>query len=205
MRNKIKIKDGFIIKEYQKDTLLSSDKIISKRIELINSFDYNNFSSLCETKIDYKNGIYIYKQKYFKAQKHIVDIENLYILANSLEYLNNIGFIHGDLNRKNIIYSKDGYKIIDYEPDLYQIKDNIKQTTITIPYLANEDKDNDVVTNLTDKIGFIYFLLRIKGIFKPNDIVYLSKTFYHKKYLGIDENEIKNLNYIKLVEKYIKN
>jgi len=139
MRNRFKIKDGFIIKKYQKDTLLSSDKIISKRVELINSFDYNNFSSLCETKIEYKNGIYIYKQKYFKVQKHIVDIENLYKLADSLEYLNSIGFIHGDLNRKNIIYSKDGYKIIDYEPDLYQTKDNIKQTISTVKETVNDE------------------------------------------------------------------
>jgi serine/threonine protein kinase len=201
LKTKIQIDktNNIIIKRYDKKQLLSSSSFIQKRIDMINTFDYDRYKSIPKTSISLENETYIYRQEYLKAKKHILDISFLYKLAEALDYLQNIGFIHGDLNRKNILYTDDGYKIIDFEPDLYQIKNGLKQTMITIPYLSNNDKKEDKITHLTDKIAFCYFILRISEKFDNKDIVKLSRSFNHQKYLGINEKKINVMNFKELI------
>lgn len=128
--------------------------------------------------------------------------EDFLILANALDYLERRKFIHGDLNKKNIIYTHDGFKIIDFEPSLYQIKNGVKQLMITIPYVIRSDLDSQKLTMLTDKIGFIYFILRVTKQMKSFDVVRLSKSLNHESYLNIKMNEIKKMSYEKLVEMF---
>lgn len=197
-------KKNRLIKKYERSQLLSSSDVIQKRVEMINSFDYKKYKSICDTNISIENDIYLYKQEYVKAKKHGVDLQMLYDLAESLAYLQDIGFVHGDINRKNILYTDEGYKIIDFEPDLYQVKNGVKQSMITVPYISNQDKKNNSITNLTDKIGFCYFLLRISNKFRGKDIVVLSKHLNHYEFLGLKEEKIKKMDYIEIVNKYIE-
>ncbi|MEA2050130.1 MAG: hypothetical protein U9O56_05315 [Campylobacterota bacterium] len=128
--------------------------------------------------------------------------EDFLIVANALDYLGRRRFIHGDLNKKNIIYTYDGFKIIDFEPSLYQIKNGVKQLMVTIPYAIKSDLDSQNPTILTDKIGFIYFVLRVTKQMKSIDVVRLSKSLDHETYLNIKLNKISKMSYKKLVERF---
>lgn len=112
-------------------------------------------------------------------------------------------FIHGDLNKKNIIYTNNGFKIIDFEPSLHQIKNGMKQLMITMPYIIKSDLDNQKLTILTDKISFIYFLLRITRKMKSMDVVKLSKSLNHERFLNIKFNEIKKMTYNQLLDIFL--
>lgn len=190
-------------KEFDVACLLSSPESISNRIDQINTFDYSKYESLARTSIARRGNAYIYKQEHFRCVAHEVDKSALRILADALQYLSDIDFIHGDINRKNVIYTDQGYKVIDFEPDLHQIKHGVVQRMVTIPYIAKSElKDNDI-SNLTDKIGFIYFLLRIQGMLGPKQIVSLSKSFDHEAFIGMREEEITHTSYRCLLEKYL--
>lgn len=189
-------------KYYKQKNLLSSTDIISKRIEKINSFNYKTNKSLIKTYIYKEKDIYLYKQKFFykkRLPKRLKkrDFEDI---AVSLDYFESINFVHGDINRKNIIYTNDGFKIVDYEPDLFQIKNKIKQVLITIPYTTKNELNTHKITFLTDKLGFIYFILRVQNIMPSKDVVMLSKDFKHEKYLNISYKEITDMSYIELID-----
>jgi serine/threonine protein kinase len=183
--------------------MLSPKDHVMDRIDMINHFNYDQHKALAPTKITQKDDSIIYSQEYFPAKKHRVDVPKLYELAGALDYLGSIGFVHGDLNRKNILYTDDGYKIIDFEPDIYQIKDNVEQTLATVPYIANSDRGSNKISTLTDKIGFSYFLLRINKQFNPKDIVSLSKDYNHERYLGVSEKQLATMSYELILEAFI--
>ena len=176
-------------KIYQKSYLLGQDT--SKRVELINSFDFDNYD-LAYTKITEDSEFYYYHQTHYKKKSLKIKIDEIKSLANTLTYLNNLGYIHGDINRKNILYTDEGFKIIDFEPSLIQLKNNKKVYMITPPYFI---KDNPI-SFLTDKIGFFYFLLRITKKITSKDVVYLAKTFNHHKYLP----NLENFTYFDIVD-----
>ena len=66
-------------------------------------------------------------------------------MITALEFFESINFIHADLNKKNIIYTDNGFKIIDYEPSLVQIKNQKRQLMVTLPYVLKSDLDNQDV------------------------------------------------------------
>jgi len=67
------------------------------------------------------------------------------------------GFVHGDLNMKNILFDGKNFIIIDLEPSLFQIKNKIKQLMIAPPYWSFNDIQNNTVSTESDKIGFFVF------------------------------------------------
>jgi len=195
-------KGGSIYKEYDTEQMLSPKRVVAERVSQINSFDYSRFKALAETKISIRNDILVYKQEFLIENRPSLDALGLYELADALEYLECLGFVHGDINRKNIVHTTRGYKVIDFEPDLYQRKNKIKQWMVTIPYIAKSDIERKRVTTLTDKIGFAYFILRLTGRFKSKDIVALSRSFNHEYYLGADEAQLRKLSYKDLLKRY---
>ena len=173
-------KNAYITKSYPKENLLDSHFQISKRINLINHFNIQKYPALLKTRIilDDKNQ-YIYTQAFFQRIRIVASAlkkEDFFCLVSALNYLKKIDFVHGDINKKNIIYTKDGFKIIDYEPSLLQIKNNVKQLMITMPYVLKTELDTRCVSTTTDKIGFFYFvlLLNFKLVFRA-----AFKMIYH--------------------------
>nr|WP_275851470.1 hypothetical protein [Sulfurimonas sp. SAG-AH-194-C20] len=163
---------------------------------MINNFDYKKYKALVKTNISKHNNIYTYKQTYHKSTKPMSLKQNDFNeLILALEYLEKIGFVHGDINKKNIIYTNTGFKLIDYEPSLLQKINNKKQFMVTRPYISKVDLNNNIITSRTDKISFFYFLLRINGSFKTSDIVRLSKNLSHQKYLNMSEDDFIRLSY----------
>ena len=192
---RVTYKDGYIYKRFLKQKLLDPIDIIENRIKIINHFDWN-IPGLLNTLIIEEENSYIYRQKYCKQQKkQFYEEADFSGLLETLTYFQQIGFVHGDLNRKNIFWTKEGFKILDYEPSLYQLKNGKKQFMITKPYFSKEEVKRGEISFLTDKIAFYYFILRINGGFSNRNLVELTKTFNHQVVLGMCEKDFGQLNY----------
>ena len=174
------------LKKYPKENLLDTSSQIQNRISLINNFEYKKYKALSPTTIILEKDRYIYKQKKYNSIKKLsYTKEDFLDVVEALQYFEIIGFIHGDINRKNIIYTKNGFKIVDYEPSLVQYKDGIQQLLITPPYVDKKELKSQRLTSKTDKIGFFYFVLRVNKKFSSYQVVKLVKNLHHKK-IGFD-------------------
>lgn len=202
---RVTYKDGYIYKRFLKQKLLDPIDIIENRIKIINHFDWN-IPGLLNTLIIEEENSYIYRQKYCKQQKkQFYEEADFSGLLETLTYFQQIGFVHGDLNRKNIFWTKEGFKILDYEPSLYQLKNGKKQFMITKPYFSKEEVKRGEISILTDKIAFFYFILRINGGFSNLKLIELTKIFNHQVVLGMCEKDFGQLNYKTILTKAFEN
>ena len=64
------------------------------------------------------------------------------------------GFVHGDINRKNIMFDGERLRLVDLEPDLFQERDGVKTIMVTSPYIATSDLRLGTVSAATDRLGF---------------------------------------------------
>lgn len=185
-----------------KRNLLDTDVNIEKRVALINGFLDNEYSAITKTNIIENDDKYIYSQtvlnsiKFFKLKK-----KDFFCLVKALDYLKSIGFVHGDLNKKNIIYTTNGFRIIDFEPSLLQQKGGRKQFMITTPYISRLDLEEGTITIRTDKLAFYYFILRINQKMTSRNVVDLSKSLDHYIYTGMSECEFSKMTYSDILEK----
>ena len=120
-------------------------------------------------------------------------------VAAALQFFSDIGFVHGDINRRNVRPTRNGFSILDFEPCLKQLDDGRVRTMATVPYISNTDKLKNQISTLTDKLGFFYFVKRVLGTFRPRDIVDLSKSNDHSKYLGFSERDLVDVSYSELL------
>ena len=67
------------------------------------------------------------------------------------------GFIHGDLNRKNIRWCGNGYVVLDFEPWL--VDPVTQRMRCTFPYLHAGDFDSGMPSPETDLLGWYFFVL----------------------------------------------
>ena len=188
-------------KTYRKEALVDLCNAVSRRIPLINSLDYDNHQALVSTQIMEEGDTYIYRQPFLEVKrKEQYDKKHFYGLVEALEYLGSVGLVHGDINRKNIVNTTSGFKIIDFEPALCQIKRGEPQLMVTIPYVSKLELKTKRITILADKLGFFYFILRIKKKLSNLHVVELSKTLNHKRYTGLAEEEFAKLKYSKILD-----
>ena len=192
----------FFQKTYKKQYLLDNKETIQKRISIINALDYKKYNSLVKTEITEDKESFYYKQKYiYKIKRNSFKKDDFFDLVDTLEYFSKIGFIHGDLNRRNIIFTKDGFKIIDLEPSLRQLKNLKPQYMLTIPYISKLDLATNEITINTDKIAFFYFVLRVQGYLSSLSVVKLSKTLQHNIFFKMSEKQFVRLSYKEILEK----
>jgi len=156
------MKKNFWIKKcYNRNELLSSVVELRKRWYLIEKL------SIClhcfvETVINY-NEDYVWIKQHRIKKKPINSISTyqrlklLQELAADLDIMCQEGFVHGDINRKNIVYDTEKLLVIDLEPDLVQIKNGIRTLFSTTPYVAASDLRKGEITTATDKIAFACF------------------------------------------------
>jgi len=148
-------KTNSFFKIYKKGVLKDDYNIILKRISLINSFvNYNlNIPTTC---VNIKKDEIIVKQHYLKKVGKLIDIplskrrKLLMGIEATIATLHSIGFVHGDINRKNIIYAENKLWLVDVEPSFKQIKNGLKQWMVTKPYVVAEDLKNKNITEATD-------------------------------------------------------
>jgi|TARA_B110000240_G_scaffold197341_1_gene252245 serine/threonine protein kinase len=152
-------KTNSFIKIYKTNILKDDSNQILKRISIINSFVNYNLS-IPLTVVTIENDEIVVKQDYLKKAGKLNDIpaikrEKLLLdLEATIDTLHSIGFVHGDINRKNIIYAENKLWLIDIEPSLKQIKNGLKKWMVTRPYAAPEDLKNKNITEATDIYAF---------------------------------------------------
>ena len=192
----------FFTKKYKLSNLLDSEELIKKRVAQINNFNYLKYKALSPTTIEIVGDRLFYTQEFYQIiKKNNFEMKDFFDLCEALDYFNSINFIHGDINHKNVIYTPKGFKIIDYEPSLKQIKRKTKKLMVTLPYICKTELKTGNITSLTDKIGFFYLVLRLKGVISTFDIAFLAKNLKHKFF---DVNELKNMPYNKILEEAFK-
>ena len=156
-------KSNNIYKIYKKFNLLDDLKDIEKRlsqiVKLSSSMDF-----IPQTNYFYEKDLLVMKQKCLSNKKKLKEIDSsekiklIKKFAQSLDKLYAEEFVHGDINRKNIIYSENNLFLIDFEPSLLQIKDRTKQWMSTRPYRHHEDIQNNNITAKSDFLGFACFI-----------------------------------------------
>ena len=157
-------KTNIFYKLYKKGNLLDSAKDLKLRlcqiVKLSSSMEF-----IPEITYTYEEDLLIMRQNKLVKDNQLDKIEPfekkltlIKQLAQSLDKLHTEGFVHGDINRKNIIYSDDRLCLIDFEPSLQQIKNHTKQWMSTRPYRHYEDIQNNTVTVKSDFLGFGCFV-----------------------------------------------
>ena len=150
-------------KVYNRDCLLDDSSNVEARLrQIVKLTDIMEF--LPKTTYSCEKDILKMIQKRLIKQKDLREIEITKRLslvdqfAKSLDELYDEGFIHGDINRKNIIYSENRLCLVDLEPSLLQKKDRVKQWMSTKPYVCDEDIRNNNISSKTDFLGFCCFV-----------------------------------------------
>jgi hypothetical protein len=194
------MKDKFV-KKYAVDVLCDSQANIAYRIELINKIGEARLNSVPNVRAELCDDVVIVAQDLItpdKGQK--LGLAHLRNLATDLHFISQLGFVHGDINRRNVCATSTSFAVLDFEPCLRQRIGNRIQFKVTLPYLSNKDREKNNVSSLTDKLGFYYFVRRFTGSFGPRDIVQLSRTRNHAAYLGFPEDELNHKTFQELVD-----
>ena len=156
-------KSNNIYKIYKKFNLLDDLKDIEKRLSQIVKLSIL-MEFIPQTNFSYKDDLLIMRQKCLIDKKKLKEIDSskkMHLIKNfslSLDKLYEEGFVHGDINRKNIIYSENKLFLVDFEPSLLQLKDRTKQWMSTRPYRHHEDVQNNNITAKSDFLGFACFV-----------------------------------------------
>lgn len=87
--------------------------------------------------------------------------ETLSDLATELQELSLYGFVHGDINAKNLVFDGKSWQLVDLEPSLKQLKRGRAMWMITPPYIARTDFESSQITQATDRVGFYFFCRRL--------------------------------------------
>ena len=94
-------------------------------------------------------------------------------LARDLDAMTHEGMIHGDMNRKNILWTGDGFQVIDVEP-LLCVRRADGRTVLrgTPPYVHPDDLRKNRISTLSDRLGFACLVewLR-KRVSRPSEAV----------------------------------
>ena len=155
-------KSNNIYKIYKKFNLLDDLNDIEKRLSQIVKLSYS-MDFIPQTNYFYEEDLLIMKQKSLVKKKKLKEIDQskkMHLIKNfsqSLDRLYRERFVHGDINRKNIIYYKNNLFLVDFEPSLLQLKDQTKQWMSTRPYRHHEDIQNNNITAKSDFLGFACF------------------------------------------------
>jgi serine/threonine protein kinase len=85
-------------------------------------------------------------------------------LREALEEAWERGLVHGDLNRKNILLTCEGFRIVDIEP-LICVPTRSGRTLMrtTPPYIAPSDLSQSTLTDASDRLGLKCFEAWISG------------------------------------------
>lgn len=143
-----------ISKFYPIENLCEDFEAIKERCHLINSYfakkQHIPYFVFYEEVI-VRQSVY-FQKKYQYSKKYYLNLEN------AIFHLHNLGIVHGDITKKNIIVDKEKHiHLIDFEPALIQIKNNRTSLMGTPGFIDPDDLVNKRITKRTD----IYCLQKI--------------------------------------------
>ena len=187
-------------KTYPLRSLLCSKKDLQQRVEQINLIGRAELPSVPPVNANlHHSEVSVSQDLIIPSDRSEYDHKEFADVAAALQFFSDIGFVHGDINRRNVRPTRNGFSILDFEPSLKQLDHGRVKTMATVPYISNADKLRNQISTLTDKLGFFYFVKRVLGTFRPRDIVDLSKSNDHSKYLGFSERDLVDVSYSELL------
>lgn len=151
-----------IIKKFLLKNSFHSLASISRRCKKINYLS-QKFLFIPSTYFKVNNFEIISRQVKIKPKK-INRMKQLLLLKNlavNLDKLKKFNIVHGDINYKNIVFTKKRIFLVDWEPILVK-KVNDKLTfRSTFPYYSVSDLKKKKITRKTDLIGFLFLCERL--------------------------------------------
>ncbi|MFQ3369197.1 MAG: hypothetical protein ACI8PF_000486 [Flavobacteriaceae bacterium] len=181
----INLSKQFIYKKWDYQILLSYKSEIKTRCEKIEVL--SKLSPIIpNTNFEWGKERLIQRQVRIKNTTKIsnyYNFEKLRDLAILLDIKDSLNLIHGDICPRNILWSdfENSYFVIDWEPDLFQIRNGKKSHITTVEYAYPKDKYTKAPCSLKgDKYSFIKTLHKcIKKEFtfasdKLLDLTYIS-------------------------------
>ena len=151
-----------IIKKFSLKNSYNSLVHIKKRCNKINHIS-KNFLFVPFTLFEVNNYEIISKQILIISEK-VRRTEKLILLKNlalNLDKLNKLNIVHGDINFKNIVFTKKRIFLIDWEPVLIKRINKIFFLRSTFPYYSVSDLKSKKITRKTDLIGFLFLCERL--------------------------------------------
>ena len=138
----------------------------------------------------------ISRQKIIKPDK-ISRTKKLILLKNfalNLDKLKKFHITHGDINFKNIVFTKKRIFLIDWEPVLIKRVNKKLIFRSTFPYYSASDFKKKQITKKTDLIGFLFLCERL---FSGKTNLFNFSNLKNDKWLE-DYTMIKNSTFLKL-------
>jgi hypothetical protein len=193
------------IKRWHTSHLLSNLSIRSQRIQKIEElgrtlacFPQSTFQTIGDTLILEQQRI---KRAPIPAYKELQPA--LYRLAEDIDQMESMGFIHGDIVYKNTLWDGRTLWLVDLEPDLRQNRTGQPCWMVTPPWVAHGDLVRDQITPMTDRIGFAALCARLQhGL--PDSMDY--RALYKQRYAedcflpwGISDARVANTKFVDLV------
>ena len=151
-----------IIKKFSLKNSYNSLVHIKKRCNKINHIS-KNFLFVPFTLFEVNNYEIISKQIFIISEK-VRRTEKLILLKNlalNLDKLNKLNIVHGDINFKNIVFTKKRIFLIDWEPVLIKRINKNFFLKSTFPYYSFSDLKSKKITRKTDLIGFLFLCERL--------------------------------------------
>ena len=151
-----------IIKKFSLKNSYNSLVHIKKRCNKINHIS-KNFLFVPFTLFKVNNYEIISKQIFIISEK-VRRIEKLILLKNlalNLDKLDKLNIVHGDINFKNIVFTKKRIFLIDWEPVLIKRINKNFFLKSTFPYYSFSDLKSKKITRKTDLIGFLFLCERL--------------------------------------------
>lgn len=166
--------EQWFTKVYQRKNLLDDQVEIDRRIDLIEELSQRTGLKIPRTIFEVEGEQLTYRQQRVQRASGVPTFGELRELSDSLDEMTKSGFVHGDLNRKNILLSDRGLVVIDLEPSLLQSVNGSKRFMVTRPYVACDDLVKEKITSATDKIAFYYYVRRVTGLLSSKEVVELA-------------------------------
>ena len=184
-----------IIKKFSLKNSYNSLVHIKKRCNKINHIS-KNFLFVPFTLFEVNNYEIISKQIFIISEK-VRRTEKLILLKNlalNLDKLNKLNIVHGDINFKNIVFTKKRIFLIDWEPVLIKRINKNFFLRSTFPYYSVSDLKSKKITRKTDLIGFLFLCERL---FSGKVNIFNFSNLKNDKWLE-EYTKIKNYTFFKL-------
>ena len=189
------------LKEYHICNLLDDYDEILKRCRDIESISAS-FDFIPRTRIIIDESTIVFEQEYVKASPttKLNDKEKLQVLelfSSNLNSVNQMGFVHGDVKRTNVIFDGSKLILIDLEPSFRQIRHGVKVVMCSAPLRSLNDLKMKTVTSETDKIGFYLLCKKLMNIGIPlrHPKEFMNRRRGGMEFLPLNESEFVALSF----------
>jgi len=198
-------------KTYCLSDLLDPMEQIRLRVDQIQTLSAQ-FSLIPEVEFQWTDSSLIYRQaKVRRRDSRSISLESrrtvVQQLAEDLDRLTETGFVHGDINRKNVICDGERFHLVDLEPSLRRIKHGRPTLMYTPPYISLNDLKQDQLSQETDKIGFYFLAMKtLNPDFQLRDVRQLMQRRLSEgiNLLPVAENDFVDWSYLQIFN-YILN